>query len=272
MRTLCIFSVLFLGFTVSVCFAAESDVVAEVNGAKITVKDLNDNYNEQVYFVSDKGITREGTLSELINRELGLERARKGNLDRDPIVQKKRDDVLYHAQISKDLEPEFKKITVSDADVSKYYSENPEYRTAHILVRLPALPSDAQVVAAEKSAKEAYDILKKSPDKFHFYANKFNEGLMATNGGDLGFLPRVRMAREYYAAIKGKAAGTILPPVRTQYGFHVIRVMAVRDFKDIDKNLYKKIVYDMKRDEMIANYFASLRKNATVKINQNLLK
>ena len=43
------------------------------------------------------------------------------------------EDVLYHAQLSKDLENEFTKITVKDKDIEKYYLKFPEYHSALLL-------------------------------------------------------------------------------------------------------------------------------------------
>ena len=50
------------------------------------------------------------------------------------------EDILYHAQISKDLEKQLGQIQVSEEEVKKYYSDNPEYRTAHILLEQKLLP------------------------------------------------------------------------------------------------------------------------------------
>ncbi|MFL5783554.1 MAG: peptidylprolyl isomerase, partial [Bacteriovoracaceae bacterium] len=86
----------------------------------------------------------------------------------------------------------------------------------------------------------------------------------------LGFQPPTRLAPEYFEAIKGKSVGSITPPVRTQMGYHIIKVLGVKSYDQIDKNLYKKIIYDKKRDAMIENYFAQLQKGADVKVNGNL--
>ena len=44
------------------------------------------------------------------------------------------------------------------------------------------------------------------------------------------------------------------------------------DFKNINMPLYKKIVYDTKRDKIIEDYFANMRKKAKITINEKLLK
>ena len=58
--------------------------------------------------------------------------------------------------------------------------------------------------------------------------------------------------------------------VRTQMGYHVIKILSVKSIDQIDKNLYKKIIYDKKRDAMIEDYFKNLAKGADIKVNPNL--
>jgi peptidyl-prolyl cis-trans isomerase C len=54
-------------------------------------------------------------------------------------------------------------------------------------------------------------------------------------------------------------------------GYHVIKILGVKSFDQIDKNLYKKIIYDQKRDAMIENYFKGMAKGAKIITNPNLL-
>jgi peptidyl-prolyl cis-trans isomerase C len=246
---------------------AQKDVVATVNGRNITKKQFEEYHLQNLKFVGQRKITKEVSLQDLINRELGIQRAKKTSLDKDSEVIAKQEDILFHAQISKDLENEFKKIVVSDADVKKYYDDNKEYRTAHILYRLRAEPTPVEVKAAYSQSVAIYSQLEKSPEDFAKMANKYSQTSAAPVGGDLGFQPPTRLAPEYYEAIKGKKVGYITKPVRSQMGYHIIKVLGVKEFDQIDKNLYKKIIYDNKRDELIENYFKNLAKGASIKTN-----
>ncbi len=118
---------------------------------------------------------------------------------------------------------------------------------------------------------DIYAQLEKSPEDFAKLANKFSQTSAAPVGGDLGFQPPTRLAPEYYEAIKGKNVGFISKPVRTQMGYHVIRVLGIKSYDQIDKNLYKKIIYDKKRDTLIENYFSNLAKGVDIKTNPKLL-
>lgn len=252
--------------------AAKGDrAVATVNGRPIALEEFDKAYKESLLVVGTRNVTRRRVLDDLINRELGLARARGGRLDRDPVVRRKMDDVLYHAQISKDLEPALKRIKVTDREVRDYYARRPEYRTAQILFRLRATPSKAEAEEAIKRALQVYDALKESPDKFSELANKHSQSAAAAAGGDVGFQPAVRYAEPYFKAINGKPDGHITPPVRTQFGYHIVKVLGRRDYGDVNKEFYKKVVYDEKRDAAMAAYFKGLRRSASISVNEGLL-
>jgi parvulin-like peptidyl-prolyl isomerase len=251
--------------------AAKDPVIATVNGTKILKSLFDQEFRQNLLFVSDKPVTKEKVLNDIINRELGIKKAKKAKLDKDPVVRRKMEEILYHAQISKDLEGKLAEIKVSDSEVESYYKSNPEYRTAHILFRTKAAPEKDEVMAAQQKALEKYTILKKSPEKFSEFANKYSQSSTAPNGGDMGFQPAIRLAPEYFEAIKGKRPNTITPPVRTQFGYHIIKILAVKDIKSINTALYKKVVYDQKRDKILEDYFSAMRKSAKIDINKKVL-
>lgn len=262
-------SVAVLALTFAVPVFAQ--VVATVNGRSITKKQFEDYHLQNLKFVGQRKITKEVSLQDLINRELSIQKAKKTGLEKDPEIISKQEDILFHAQISKDLENEFKKINVTDDDVKKYYDTNKEYRTAQILYRLRAEPTPTEVKEGLTQSMDIYTTLQKEPESFAKLANKFSQTSNAPVGGDMGFQPPTRLAPEYYEAIKGQKVGYITKPVRTQMGYHVIKVLGVKSYDQIDKNLYKKIIYDTKRDAIIENYFKNMAKGAAIKTNPELL-
>ena len=269
-RALVILTVVQLFFTTA--NANKNPVVARVNGAKITLEELNANFNNAKLFVTDKVVTKSQVLEELINRSLGIDKARKEKLNENPLVRSKMEDVLYHAQLSKDLENEFTKITVKDEEIEQYYRKFPEYRSAHILLRVRANPSTEEVKAALNQIMKIYREVQASPKKFAELASKYSQSENAETGGDIGYQPKVRLAPEYYYAIHKQKEGHITSPVRTQFGYHIIKNMGKLAYDAVDKNLYRKIVYDQKRDKLIQNYFNNLKKNASIKIEKKYLK
>jgi peptidyl-prolyl cis-trans isomerase C len=254
-------------------FAQTPDpVVATVNGVEIKKSQLMQAYEQNVLFVSDKIVTKEKVLEDIINREVGIKKAKEAKLEQDPIVKAKMEDVLYHALISKDLEKKLQAITVSDKEAQDYFGKNKEYRTAHILFRVRAVPQKEEVDEAMKKSMEVFKEVKAKPNSWPELANKYSQSSTAPAAGDLGFMPAIKYAPEYFKAINGKTAGFISTPVRTQFGFHIIKVLGIKEWKDADPATYKKIVYDQKRDKILDEYFREQRNSAQIKINKEFLK
>jgi len=265
-------SVLTLTLLNSMSFAKDKDpVVAVVNGTKIKLSELDKKYYQNLLYVSNKVVTRKSVLDSLVNRAIGIQKAKKEKLDNNPVVKEKMEDVLYNAKVSKDLEPMLKKITVNDKDLKSYYNNFPEYKTSHILFRVKVKPEKHEAEQALKAALKVYKLLQKKPERFVELAKKYSQSSTAPQGGEMGYQPAVRMAPEYFAAISGKGNGHITPPVRTQFGYHIIKVTGKKEFKSIEKPVYSKIVYDTKRDKIMANYFKGLRDKASVKIDKKYL-
>ncbi len=250
----------------------KDEVVATVNGEKITMSMWEENYRQNLLFVSDKEVTKEKVLDDMINRIIGIGRAKQQGRDKDPVVVTKMEDVLYHAQISHDLESKLQKIEVTDKEVHDYYKQNQEYRVAHILLRVRATPEPEEAKEALEQAMKIYKSLQKNPENFSDLAAKYSQSSAANSGGDLGFQPAVRLPPEVFRAIKGKSINHITPPVRSQFGYHIVKVIAIKNVKEIDMPFYKKVVYDQKRDIILAAYFKELRNGAAVQINKKFLK
>ena len=269
-------SKLLLAVTFLVSFSAIAQttdpVVATVNGVEIKKNQLEQAFEQNLMFVSDKVVTREKVLNDIINREIGIKKAKEAKLNDDPVVKAKMEDVLYHAQISKDLEKKLQGIQVSDKEAQDYYAKNKEYRTAHILFRIRVVPEKEEVQEAQKKSMEVYKQLQAKPQMWPEMANKYSQSSTAPAAGDLGFMPAIKYAPEYFKAINGKPNGYISPPIRTQFGVHIIKVLGVHEWKEVDPAIYKKIVYDQKRDKILDEYFAEGRKGAQIKINKEFLK
>lgn len=249
-------------------------VVASVNGKNILLSEVREYYKNSLLTVSNKIVTIESSLNEIINRELGIMKAKKSKLQNEPAIENKLNDVLFHAQTSKDLEGKLKSIgaSVSDNDVKKYYKKNKEYETSHILFRLRALPTPEEVKTAYDQTIQIVNELKTKPENFVSIAKKYSQSTASSTGGNMGYRPPVGYVPLYFAAIRGKKVGQIIGPVRTQYGVHVIKITGIKKFSDINMKVYKKILYDIKRDKIIANYFEDMRNGASVKINKQYLK
>ncbi|MFN0315247.1 MAG: SurA N-terminal domain-containing protein [Burkholderiales bacterium] len=130
------------------------------------------------------------------------------------------------------LEAMQKQVAVKDEDVRKYYQDNasqfeqPEERRArHILLAVDAKASDEVRTKAKSQAAALLAEAKKDGVNFAELAKKNSQDPgSATEGGDLGFFAKGRMAKPFDEAVFAMKAGDVVGPVETQYGYHVIRL------------------------------------------------
>ncbi|MFM8230571.1 MAG: peptidylprolyl isomerase, partial [Chthoniobacterales bacterium] len=125
------------------------------------------------------------------------------------------------------------KASVADADAKKFYDENkkefehPELvRASHILIRLPEDADEKTVAEKKKAAETALERVGAKKEDFAAVAKEVSEEPGAKeSGGDLNFFPKERMVPEFANAAFGMDKGEISKePVRTKFGWHVIKV------------------------------------------------
>ena len=147
------------------------------------------------------------------------------------------------------------KIKVPREDVERYYNEHlgqyttPEQiRASHILLKTEG-KNDADVKAkAEGIVKEA-----KAGGDFAALAKKYSEDdSNAQQGGDLDYFTRGRMVPEFDTAAFALAPGEVSGLVKTQFGYHIIKVTdrkpaITRDLKEAA--LYKEIELQVQHDQ-----------------------
>ncbi|MEW5722663.1 MAG: SurA N-terminal domain-containing protein [Thermodesulfobacteriota bacterium] len=121
---------------------------------------------------------------------------------------------------------------VTEKDIAQYYEINlgryaaPEHvKASHILFRLE--PSATPEEEARVKAK-AEEVLKKvqegGGENFADLAKEYSDDPTAQNGGDLGWFGREEMLQEFSDAAFGLEKGAISGLVKTQFGYHIIKV------------------------------------------------
>ncbi|WP_031481358.1 peptidylprolyl isomerase [Maridesulfovibrio frigidus] len=123
---------------------------------------------------------------------------------------------------------------VSPEEIKSYYEANKDQfkqddqvNARHILLLVDENASDADIAKAEKSIKKIYAKAKAGED-FSKLASKYSEGPSKTKGGELGWFSRGAMVKPFEDAAFGLKKGQISEPVRTRFGFHIIKAEDVR--------------------------------------------
>jgi peptidyl-prolyl cis-trans isomerase D len=132
------------------------------------------------------------------------------------------------------------KTPVNAEDVKKVYDEEAqagrlgvkeERRASHILVTVPPDAKDDVKKAAEDKAKAIAAQVRKNPNSFADLAKKESQDPgSAAQGGDLGFFSRGAMVKPFEDAVFDPKLkkGDIVGPVKSEFGYHVIRLTDVK--------------------------------------------
>lgn len=266
---------LVVGATIAISAQAATEL-ARINSSVITLEDFNNKYRENMKFFRYKTPTKQNVLEDMIKRDLGIQEARKLGLDRDPEVIERINTVLYHSLLDKKLAGQFDTIQISNDEIEEYYKRNPEIRTSHIFVQVRFDATPAQETAAKTKIikiKGALDeALKSGKQTFAEIARQYSEGVAAPAGGDIDYQTKDKLDPAYYnAAVALKKAGNISNIVRSQFGYHIIKLTGLKEFKDVDRGQYKRIIFDEKRAKIFDAYMEDLKKKAKINVRYDLL-
>lgn len=102
-----------------------------------------------------------------------------------------------------------------------YVADAPRVRAAHILVRIEEYATQAEALAA---AEAIYQLAIQPDVDFAQLANERSEGPSASKGGELGIFTANRMVEEFSRAAFALKPGEVSRPVKTKFGYHVIKV------------------------------------------------
>ena len=158
----------------------------------------------------------------------------KGGLDKDPDVVRQlnlmRENLVANAQLQK-IE---KSIAISDDDLKKQYdAKKADYEQVgarHILIAFkgsPAAQAGKPELTEEQAKAKAEDIRKKIAGGASFEElakTESDDTGSGANGGALGEFGRGQMVPEFEKAAFEAKVGDVTPVVRTQFGYHIIKV------------------------------------------------
>ncbi len=161
-----------------------------------------------------------------INFKLKVREAEEMGMDTMP--QFERELRGYREQLAR---PYLVDKSTTDSLVAEAYERSQEeVRASHILIKLPADPSPQDTIAAYNKVIEIKKLVEANPDRFEQLATMRSEDPSAkNNGGDLGYFSVLQMVYPFESCVYNTEVGKIGGPVRTQYGYHLVKVVDRRD-------------------------------------------
>ncbi|MCA3022151.1 MAG: peptidylprolyl isomerase [Burkholderiales bacterium] len=196
---------------------------------------------------------------ELINREVLAQAGAKRGLDKDPAVAAQMRIAAQTVLIRAYFEDYSKANPVTDAQLKSMYDGflsqmgDKEYKARHILVDTE---DEAKTIIAQLGRGESFEKLAKDKSK---------DPGSKDNGGDLDWGPAGRYVPEFGNALRVLQKGQTTPnAIKTQFGWHVIRLDDSRDnkppkFEDVKENFRQRA-----QQEMIARLVQDLRSKAKI--------
>jgi peptidyl-prolyl cis-trans isomerase C len=196
---------------------------------------------------------------ELVNREVLAQAAQKRGLDKNADVVAQMDMARQAVLIRALFEAEAKANPITDADLQKQYEQfkgsmgTNEYKVAHILVD------------KEDEAKGIIDQLNKGGDFAKIAKEKSKDPGSKDNGGDLDWGPSARYVKPFADAVTTQQKGKIsAAPVKTDFGYHVIRVDDVRPLKVPEFSELKEQFRQRAQQQQIQKMVMDLRTKAKI--------
>jgi len=129
-------------------------------------------------------------------------------------------------------------IEISENEIQSYYkynidtySEPKKVKASHILFKLD---EEAEEKREEEVRQKAESVLKEAREGKDFaeLAKKYSEGPTKSKGGDLGYFSIGQMVRPFEDAVFKMQPGEISDLVRTDFGYHIIRVEDIKEAKE----------------------------------------
>lgn len=231
-------------FTLSACNNADSDVVVESSAGDIT----KDEFYEEL-----KNRYGEGVLKELVTTKVLEDKYEVSDKDIDSEIEGMKE--MYGDQYDMVIQQNFgdeeslrnvikisllqEQAAAEDVEISeeeikaRYERQKTEIDAQHILV------------ADEETAKEVEEKLDKGED-FAELAKEYSTDGSAQEGGKLGYFSAGQMVKEFEDAAYSMEPGEISEPIKTQYGYHIIKVNDVRE-KEGEIEKYEDVKEDIRR-------------------------
>ncbi|MDD4929964.1 MAG: SurA N-terminal domain-containing protein [Gallionella sp.] len=178
-------------------------------------------------------------------------------------------------QVPEQVKVEYVKFSVQDLtamvevkteDVRKYYEEHPsEFETpeqrqaAHILLTVAATAPKAEQDAVKARAEQLLASVKQNPARFAELAKQNSQDPgSAANGGDLGFFGRGMMVKPFDEAVFSLKTGEISGLVKSDFGYHIIRLTAIKPSKTAPFEEVSASVLTKLRQQRATEKFAEL--------------
>jgi peptidyl-prolyl cis-trans isomerase C len=268
-------------------FANSDAVVANIGDQKITVSDFDRMLGlldtDKQKLIEKNPQLKESVLKQFIQGMVVSKLAKEKGFDKIAEVRDQieffKDNFLASLYIRQEV---LGKINEPEEDLKKYYeSHKDEFKTPemvrvrHILVKVDSSAPEKDKKAAKKKAEGILKKIKSREDFAKLAADVSDDPGSKQNGGELGFSPRGRMVKPFEDAAFALQPGEVSGLVKTQYGYHIIKVeerkaAGIQPFDDVKENIRQKLIQDQTKSKVV-DFIEKAMKDAKVEIHPEAL-
>lgn len=226
-----------------------SDVITYINGLPLQAKQLP---LEQLY---------PAALNEIVNEKIARAKAAKANLDNDPDVKKRLAEIKKELVATAFLQNTVKERMTEEKLKEAYdvyvanFPEVEEVRASHILVEEEKL-----AIKLIQQLEEGADFAKLAEE------NSADKGT-AEKGGDINYFTKADVVPEFAEAAFGMEIGKhSFKPVKTDFGYHIIKVAEKRMRKPASFEDSKPFLEGQLRQAILQSVLAGWRNEASIEV------
>jgi peptidyl-prolyl cis-trans isomerase C len=246
-------------------------VIATVNGDNILESDYQSYLQirqQQVGPIADKEKEKKIVLDEMIDKMLLAQYAVNNKLDQEPevssLMKRVREEILAQA-VKRNL---LREHPISEEDVKKRFEQEvanthkTEYKVRHILVK------------EESEAKDIIAQLQKGAKFDKLASEKSIDTLSGKKGGELGWINQGMVVPEFFDALIKMKKGTFsTEPVKSDFGWHIIKVEDTRPLKIptfeqfMEDQRARANIYRKMQDDKIGDLLKDIKSKAKITVN-----
>ena len=243
---------------------AAEEPLATVNNKAITAQDVQNELSgvpEKLISGRQDEIQR-AIVERLIQKRLVMAEAEELGIEEDETYQAQlatlRDNLIVHCVLSRKIEQE-----VTSKNLRQYYADNKDRFTS------PAVEVAHILLPTKQEAEKIIERLNNGED-FAALAQAVSTGPSATRGGDLGWVMPGEMVTSFEDAAFDMSAGDISQtPVKTQFGWHVIKVKDKDESRTPSFLAMEEMLQKELSEKVVADYLESLQEKAEIKYEAN---
>jgi len=255
-------------FTLSAC--GSSETIVKTSSGNVTKEEFYNAMKQSAgqgilkQLVIEKVFTKKYKVSDKdVDKEFDNVKKQYGNQFEALLAQNGMTKDTFKKEIRASLALK-KAVATSLTDKELKANYKPEIRASHILV------------ADEATAKKVKDLLNQG-QSFEELAKQYSTDTGSKDkGGDLDYFGPGNMNPEFEAVAYKLKKGEVSDPVKTQYGYHIIKVTDIKELKPFEQekeNIKDQLVKQKMQDSTFMNDFVDKElKKADVQIKDKDLK